>query len=184
MLRILPHSLTAPSTVFPRLFTRLRRSNSNSSGGGEDDVPLPHLIEIDLDSSTTDPNFAASSDPPSDKIHKLDDAIYTFILRRSAPDWLPFIPGSSFWVPPRHFTAPRPLNIVDVIRKISAAKSKRPSLSDDELMASFSPVGWPSFHYFFPGSAPTHPVTLQVMEVKVKIQENPDDESEREANED
>ena len=31
---------------------------------------------------------------------KLEDAIHRIIVRRSAPDWLPFLPGSSYWVPP------------------------------------------------------------------------------------
>ncbi|KAE9602440.1 hypothetical protein Lal_00049675 [Lupinus albus] len=30
----------------------------------------------------------------------LEDHIQRFIVTKATPDWLPFIPGSSFWVPP------------------------------------------------------------------------------------
>ncbi|VFQ70229.1 unnamed protein product [Cuscuta campestris] len=170
LLHSLNRQCASPSTSFPRALAHFRRSKSNSSGGGEDDVPHPRLIEIDLESSTTD------RDPAVSGMHMLDDVIHSLILRRSAPDWLPFLPGYSYWVPPR-----RPSNIVEVVRKISAAKARPSPLSDDELMAVTSPSGWPSSNYFFQGSAPMYPLASQVIEVKVKLQENFDDESESES---
>lgn len=158
MARLLSQSLTrkwVPSTLSQRLLTHFRRSKSNSSGGGGDDASHPHIIEIDLDSSThsspLDPDSTTTSEFISGGIHRLEDVIHTVIVRRSAPDWLPFLPGYSYWVPPRHLTVHHPHNIVEVIGKISAAKTSPSLLSDDELMAVTSARGWPSSNYFFPG---------------------------------
>jgi len=30
-------------------------------------------------------------------LRKLEDALHSIIVRQSAPDWLPFVPGSSYW---------------------------------------------------------------------------------------
>ncbi|CAL0306998.1 unnamed protein product [Lupinus luteus] len=35
----------------------------------------------------------------------LEDNIQRFIVNKATPDWLPFIPGSSFWVPPTPSTS-------------------------------------------------------------------------------
>lgn len=169
MARLLSQSLARKwptSTLSPRLLTHLRRSKSNSSGGG-DDVPHSHIIEIDLDSSThsspSDPDSAATSELISGGIHRLEDVIHTVIVRRSAPDWLPFLPGYSYWVPPRHLTVRHPHNIVEVIGKISEAKTGPSLLSDDELMAVTSARGWPSSNYFFPGTNWTYLIFLCIL---------------------
>ncbi|KAF8758050.1 hypothetical protein HU200_010788 [Digitaria exilis] len=44
-------------------------------------------------------------------MRRLEDAIHGVLVRRAAPDWLPFVPGASYWVPP----IPRPLGVADLL---------------------------------------------------------------------
>ncbi|MFS7942607.1 hypothetical protein Hanom_Chr06g00490341 [Helianthus anomalus] len=103
MARFLSQTLmqTTPSTslIFkPNCFsTRSRKSQ---------------LVEIDLESKT---------DVEVLGIRKLEDAINNIIVRQSTPDWLPFVPGSSYWV-------------------------VNPS-TDDEAMAVGLSRGWPSAYF-------------------------------------
>ncbi|KAH9619976.1 hypothetical protein KSS87_006868 [Heliosperma pusillum] len=34
-------------------------------------------------------------------LKKLEDAIHRMIIKKSEPDWLPLVPGGSYWVPPK-----------------------------------------------------------------------------------
>ena len=75
-------------------------------------------------------------------VRKLEDVIHSIIVRRSAPDWLPFIPGSSYWVPARR----RPSGVVELVGKLTNL------LSDEENMSFSSERGWPSSAYFIEGT--------------------------------
>ncbi|KAF3946452.1 hypothetical protein CMV_027282 [Castanea mollissima] len=50
--------------------------------------------------SAADSASSSSSSSSDPLLRKLEDAIHRIIVRRFAPDWLPFLPGSSYWVPP------------------------------------------------------------------------------------
>lgn len=82
---------------------------------------------------------AASSDP---LLRKLEDAIHRIIVRRSAPDWLPFLPGASYWVPP-----PRSRNygLTQLVEKLANP------LTEEESMSTTTVRGWPSSDYFIHG---------------------------------
>ncbi|XP_023748629.1 uncharacterized protein LOC111896892 [Lactuca sativa] len=107
------------------------------------------MIEVDLESE---------GDAEVLGLRKLDDVIHNLIVRQSAPDWLPFIPGSSYWVPPRRHR-PESHDLFEVLNQITNP------LTEDESMSLSTSRGWPSSAYFIEGTSPTHPV-------EVKIQNN------------
>lgn len=92
-------------------------------------------------------------------------------MRRSAPDWLPFLPGSSYWVPPpqpyvkvggihNHRGDFDPQRILEVVGKMAAVKSHFGSassisassfLSEDETRSVSRVRGWPSSSFFTGG---------------------------------
>ncbi|GMH13610.1 hypothetical protein Nepgr_015451 [Nepenthes gracilis] len=92
------------------------------------------LIEIDLESSYSD----GVSDVEVVGIRKLQDVIHSIVIRRSAPDWLPFIPGSSYWVPPKPSTD----NFVKFVGKLTNP------LTEEEILSLTTARGWPSSSYF------------------------------------
>lgn len=64
----------------------------------------------------------------------LDDDMSGVIARRSSPSWLPFVPGSSYWVPPKKMPSRR-----RTIKEVGAI--------------SFRNVrGWPSSTFFVEGT--------------------------------
>ncbi|GMI89885.1 hypothetical protein HRI_002657800 [Hibiscus trionum] len=98
------------------------------------------------------PDFSDSADPSSDSdplIRKLEDAIHRIIVRRSAPDWLPFLPGSSYWVPP---PTSQSYGLTQLVEKLTP--------EDPISISTSTPVrGWPSSDYFIKGGAP-HPAEV------------------------
>ncbi|KAL4564347.1 hypothetical protein LXL04_028407 [Taraxacum kok-saghyz] len=108
------------------------------------------LIEVDVESDGDVEVFG---------LKKLEDAIHSIIVRQSAPDWLPFVPGSSYWVPPRRHR-PDSQGIISVLRKFSKP------MTDEESMSTSSSRGWPSSAYFIEGTSVMHPVPVE-MEAEV-----------------
>jgi len=152
----LPNPTTAHLSLSPRILTH--RNRSNQSGKAQ-------LVEVDLDSSS-------SSDREVEVmgVKRLEDVIHSIIVRRSAPDWLPFIPGSSYWVPPRR----RAPGLVELVGKLTNP------LSDEENMAFTTERGWPSSAYFIEGSA-AHPVPMELqVKVEVKVEDNTENASQSE----
>ncbi|TVU15832.1 hypothetical protein EJB05_39372, partial [Eragrostis curvula] len=81
-------------------------------------------------------------------MRRLEDAIHGVLVRRAAPDWLPFVPGGSYWVPP----LPRPLGVGDLLGP-AVYTSRGASVLTEEEARSFTTVrGWPSAAYFVEGS--------------------------------
>ncbi|TKY72762.1 hypothetical protein E2542_SST01507 [Spatholobus suberectus] len=76
-----------------------------------------------------------------------DDLIHRILVKKATPDWLPFVPGSSFWVPPR----PSPANVVDLVHKLTHEDTRRPR--DSPLLSTLR--GWPSSNFFIDGNEPT-----------------------------
>ncbi|KAI3442559.1 uncharacterized protein J3R85_000752 [Psidium guajava] len=92
----------------------------------------------------------SSSDP---LLGKLEDVIHHLIVRRSEPDWLPFRPGSSYWVPPRS----KSRGIAQLIGKLASSSPHGDSLlssSSSSSCAAASPHGWPSPSFFIHGALP------------------------------
>ncbi|XP_042415741.1 uncharacterized protein LOC122004937 [Zingiber officinale] len=84
-------------------------------------------------------------------MRRLEDAIRAVIVRRSAPDWLPFVPGSSYWVPPR----------------------SNP-IADEKMMPSIAARGSPSAAYFYEGT-PLH--SRKKTQERTNAQSEDDEES-------
>ncbi|KAK9282141.1 hypothetical protein L1049_005053 [Liquidambar formosana] len=92
----------------------------------------------------TDTDVSADADLELVAFRKIEDAIHRIIVRRSAPDWLPFIPGSSYWVPPHN----RSHGIAELVGKLAN------TLTEDEAMSFTTSRGWPSSAYFVKGASP------------------------------
>ncbi|CAN6573777.1 unnamed protein product [Malus baccata var. baccata] len=107
-----------------------------------------------------DPPTDSSADSPSDPLLcKLEDAIHRIIVRRSAPDWLPFLPGASYWVPPPRSRSHGLAQLVDKLAN---------PLSEEETMSMTTVRGWPSSAYFIEGTSP------QLMEPVIVVQSSDD----------
>ncbi|KAF5804838.1 hypothetical protein HanRHA438_Chr05g0211681 [Helianthus annuus] len=126
----------------------IHQPNRFSSRSGES-----QLIEVEVESD---------GDVEVLGLRKLEDVIHNIIVRQSAPDWLPFVPGSSYWVPPRRHR-PQSDALLQVFKGLTIP------LTEDESMSLSSSRGWPSSAYFIQGTSPVHPV-------EVKVDKNEDEE--------
>lgn len=111
------------------IFFRSQSSNRRSN--------LGELIEIDIAASQS--QSQSQSDPLS---QKLEDAVHRIMVRRAAPDWLPFLPGASYWVPPRRSQSH---GIAKLVEKLANP------IGDEESISISSGRGWPSSDYFIKG---------------------------------
>nr|DAD27733.1 TPA_asm: hypothetical protein HUJ06_029201 [Nelumbo nucifera] len=118
-------SQSPPFAPSSRLVNHRSRSNRSEKVQAQ-------VIEVDLDSENEVEVLG---------MRRLEDAIHGIIVRRSAPDWLPFIPGSSYWVPPRK----RPYGIVELVGRLANP------LTEEETLSLTTVRGWPSFSYFVEG---------------------------------
>ncbi|KAL1545964.1 hypothetical protein AAHA92_22629 [Salvia divinorum] len=143
MSRILSQSLARASLAPSNALITHHRYRSTKPGRA-------HLIEVDLDSDSPDPS---ASEAVSLGVKRLQDAIHSIIVRRAAPDWLPFLPGHSYWVPPRAASA----------RYTTEPTKTHQLLSEDEQMSLLSAQGWPSSTYFIEGTSPQHPIPMVVL---------------------
>ncbi|KAF4393862.1 hypothetical protein F8388_018353 [Cannabis sativa] len=119
-----PSHLSTPLTALSRSLLQPHRFRSTLSGRHDG------LIEVDLSSQSPDCESEALM------IKKLDDIVHRIIVQRATPDWLPFLPGSSFWVPPRR----DPFKFTDLVDKLTDR------LTDEESLALSSDRGWPCAH--------------------------------------
>ncbi|KAL2462529.1 uncharacterized protein Fot_53766 [Forsythia ovata] len=72
-------------------------------------------------------------------VEKIEDAIHTIIIRRSRPDWLQFVPGASYWVPPRRHS----YGVAEIVHELSNA------LTEEEFNSLTTFQGWPSSAFYF-----------------------------------
>ena len=113
-------------------------------------LPSPHLLSFRSQSSDRrgdlyEFDIAASQSPSDPLIQKLEDAVHRIVVRRSAPDWLPFVPGASYWVPPPG-SGSQTHGIAQLVAKLANP------LNDEESLSTNSSRGWPSSDYFLKGS--------------------------------
>ncbi|XP_050373604.1 uncharacterized protein LOC126791229 [Argentina anserina] len=126
-----------------RFFTRtlqlrpsLRRAHSTRSG---------QLFELEINSSTSSTSSSSSSSEGGSEdlmLKKLDDIVQRILVQKATPDWLPFVPGSSFWVPPRR----SPIAVSDFVGRLADR------LSDEESLSVATDRGWPCSGFFINGS--------------------------------
>lgn len=124
------HHLTSPCRFLPSIRHQSSQSGNNNNnnsvfiiGGGVDQQQ-----QLDLETFS---------------VQRIEDAIHGIIVKRSAPDWLPFRPGYSYWVPPRRDS----YGIADLVNTLSN------NLADDEVMSLTTSRGWPSSTLFDNGTA-------------------------------
>ncbi|XP_077214786.1 uncharacterized protein LOC143849601 [Tasmannia lanceolata] len=112
-----------------RLVNHRNRSNRSEKA---------QMIEIDLEGDNSDVEILG--------LRRLEDTINGIMAQRSAPEWLPFLPGSSYWVPPRK----SPLGLVELVRKLANP------FTEEETLALSSVRAWPSSSYFVEGASPQY----------------------------
>ncbi|KAG8046789.1 hypothetical protein GUJ93_ZPchr0008g14071 [Zizania palustris] len=126
------------------------------------------VIEIDLADDDADNDAAPVSSAPGSPsvevvgIRRLEEAIHGVMVRRAAPDWLPFVPGASFWVPPMR----RPHGFAEFVGRFTASRAPYAEagpahepevyapMTEEEALSLSTARGWPSAAYFVQGKSP------------------------------
>ncbi|WVZ94443.1 hypothetical protein U9M48_040332 [Paspalum notatum var. saurae] len=122
------------------------------------------VIEIDLSEEDAGSSPGSPTSSPSVEvvgIRRLEEAIHGVMVRRATPDWLPFVPGGSFWVPPMR----RPHGVAELVGRFAAAGGAEgvaravagavevvelddSPMTEEEALSLSSARGWPSASYF------------------------------------
>ncbi|CAN8304979.1 unnamed protein product [Cochlearia groenlandica] len=142
-------------------------------------LPSPHILSFRSQSSDRRRSYgvvdlyefdtAASQSPSDPLIQKLEDAVHRIYVRRSAPDWLPFVPGGSYWVPPPGSVS-ESHGIAKLVANLANPLTHEESLSTN----SSSSRGWPSSDYFLKGIQP------KLMEIEIETTSSTKSRSEEE----
>ncbi|XP_065033740.1 uncharacterized protein LOC135666124 [Musa acuminata AAA Group] len=98
----------------------------------------PQLIDVELQAEDFPPEIEVLG------MRRLEDVIHAIVVRRSAPYWLPFLPGSSYWVPPRN----RHRGVAELVSRLANP------MTAEEIMSFTTDRGWPSSAYFVEGVSP------------------------------
>ncbi|GAB4850172.1 hypothetical protein Ancab_029467 [Ancistrocladus abbreviatus] len=122
------YSPSAPSIPISHASPTLPHRNRSSES------EKPQLIDVDLQSSAATDDFGSAAEVEVLGIKKLEEVLHNIIIRRSAPDWLPFMPGWSYCVPPK----PSDNNIVELVGRLTNP------LSEEEGLSLTTTRGWPS----------------------------------------
>ncbi|KAM7493059.1 hypothetical protein LguiB_027668 [Lonicera macranthoides] len=93
----LGHQISTDDEHLPSASRLLTQQNQSSNSDTIFLLDDPNTIESEHENSSS----SSSSRETLAAVHRIEDAIHRIVLIRSAPDWLPFCPGSSYWVPPR-----------------------------------------------------------------------------------
>ena len=128
MVRLLSQTLTLRRK--PPSLTQLRRFGSTLTGNGR-------LVVIELS-----PSSSEGGESEALMLKKLDDIVHRLIVQKATPDWLPFLPGSSFWVPPHGGS----MKLADFVGKLADR------LSDEESLSLSSERGWPCSRFLVDGT--------------------------------
>ncbi|KAH0921689.1 hypothetical protein HID58_021707 [Brassica napus] len=110
-------------------------------------LPSSHLLSFRSQSSDRrgDLHETDTASPSDPLIQKLEDAVHRIFVRRAAPDWLPFVPGASYYVPPPG-SGSQTHGVAQLVAKLANP------LTDEETLSTNSTHGWPSSDYFLKGS--------------------------------
>ncbi|XP_039050168.1 uncharacterized protein LOC120191251 [Hibiscus syriacus] len=128
------------------------------------------LLSLRLQSNR--PNFSDAADPSSEAdphsdplLRRFEDAIHRIIVQRSEPDWLPFLPGSSYWVPPPTAQCYGLTHLLDKLANPLTPEDPNTSNSTSTTLR-----GWPSSDYFIKGRTP-HPAEVDMASNNPKSEE-------------
>nr|XP_043618722.1 uncharacterized protein LOC122590598 [Erigeron canadensis] len=155
MARFLSQTLIRSSSLSSSITNPLKfgslQPNRFSSRSGTHQL---HETDVESSSSSSDSEVISK---------KIDDIIRTIIVKESAPDWIPFVPGSSYWVPPFR------KNVTEAINNVTT--------DFDQLLAVSSPSrGYPSSAYFLHGTLPVHPVDVNADKNRENVLQSEDEE--------
>lgn len=81
---------------------------------------------------------ASEAEAEAKAVEKIEDVIHGIIVKRSKPDWLPFVPGASYWVPPRRTS----YGVAEIVHNLANA------LTDEEYLSLTTLQGWPSSAFY------------------------------------
>lgn len=137
MARLLSQTLTKTSSSFSNPFQFLKLFSTNQfSTRSSSSLLKPQ--STDESKSEIDVDVLA--------LKKLDDFVHNVIVKQCEPDWLPFVPGCSYWVPPRRDVTKE---VFDVFKTLTNPLTVGGSL--DESMAVVMARAWPSSDFFIQG---------------------------------
>ncbi|KAI4335365.1 hypothetical protein L6164_014015 [Bauhinia variegata] len=125
------HSLLRSTVSVPSCVTIAHRHRSSQPSKAQ-------LLETDPSSSTSSPSADSEYELA---LKRFDDLIQRILVQKATPDWLPFVPGSSFWVPP----LPTPSKVFDLVEKLTDEGS------DEEALSVSNFRGWPCSEFFLKG---------------------------------
>uniref|UniRef100_A0A0E0KUW4 Uncharacterized protein n=1 Tax=Oryza punctata TaxID=4537 RepID=A0A0E0KUW4_ORYPU len=113
------------------------------------------FIEIDLSeeapsSSSSGVEGGGGFAPREMGMRRLEDAIHGVLVRRAAPEWLPFVPGGSYWVPEMRRGVAADL-VGTAVRSAMGAAWNVEAMTEEETMCLTTMRGWPSEAYFVEG---------------------------------
>ncbi|CAN1306032.1 hypothetical protein LINPERPRIM_LOCUS26699, partial [Linum perenne] len=155
LLRFFLHKKTPnPPTTSSNLLTPMARSLSSSraylAAATSTSSSSISFRRLALRSNSNIPNTpaadpAAADEPSTDPlVRQFEDAVHRIIVRRAAPDWLPFLPGSSYWVPSARSSAGS-FGIAHLIQNLANP------MTHEEAFSVTTVRGWPSSNYFIKG---------------------------------
>ncbi|KAL4652005.1 hypothetical protein ACB092_01G201700 [Castanea dentata] len=120
------------------------KSSTNTNTNTHSRLFFSSSIEIDHLGGAASSSSSSSSDGEFEALalKRLDDLIHGIIVQKSTPDWLPFVPGSSFWVPPRP-------NFLDLVTKLSHPHPHPHPHAHPHSLSFSTSRGWPCSSTFF-----------------------------------
>ncbi|KAL9265780.1 hypothetical protein AKJ16_DCAP08644 [Drosera capensis] len=152
-------------------------------------IPPPRLLAVrsrsdraaNFEPVITEDEDLIGDDAEAIAVRKVEDAIHRVIVKRSQPDWIVFVPGASYWVPPKGLAR----GLAEVIGGLVASRTKgngsvggggdnNSNKRDVEGLKVVSNRGWPSSDYFFKG---VHPSSLDVGPSPKKTSKSEDEEA-------
>lgn len=84
-------------------------------------------------------------------VKRIELAMHQILIRRCSPCWLPFVPGSSYWVPP--LGSSKSNSVADMVEKLASTLKKEEIAARKGIELVRTERGWPSKAYFFKGNA-------------------------------
>ncbi|CAA3024093.1 Hypothetical predicted protein [Olea europaea subsp. europaea] len=145
MARLFSQTLISAAAVpfFPTL-------SSHLSATGKPKLIHRHLFSLADSNSYIELSQAeaeAEAEAEARVVKKIEDAIHTIIIKRSRPDWLPFVPGASYWVPQRRHS----YGVAEIVHQLSNP------LTEEQLNSLITFQGWPSSAFYL-----SHELSTQI----------------------
>lgn len=132
MARLFSQTLISAAAVpfFPTI-------SSHLSATGKPKLIHRHLFSL-ADSNSYIELSQAEAEAEARVVKKIEDAMHTIIIKRSRPDWLPFVPGASYWVPQRRHS----YGVAEIVHQLSNP------LTEEQLNSLITFQGWPSSAFY------------------------------------